>query len=358
VLAGRPVALPMLDVHTVGAGGGSIAWRDSGVALRVGPQSAGASPGPACYGRGGTRPTVTDANLVLGVLPPGGLLDGTLPLDADAALAALQGLGEAFSVDAMGAAAAIHATVNANMAAAVREITVRHGIDPRECALIAFGGAGPQHAAGVAAELGIQTVVVPANCSVLSAVGLLTADVRVSAARTLLVGVEELSSAGVGAVFAELTTEATSRLSGTREGELLVERWAGLRYRDQWHEVALPVTEDHEQLVDRFEAEHERRFGTRLGDPVEAVDVWVTLVAPRLARAAGGFDPPASSAAVRQPRALVLADGIVSVLDRAQVGAERVPGPCLVEEGNAVTVVPTDSSVRVECGHLIIEAAA
>ena len=256
VAFGIPARMRSIDISTVGAGGGSIARLDEGGALQVGPRSAGALPGPACYGRGGTEPTVTDANLVLGILGAG-LLGGRLALDEAAAETALATLGESFGVDAVDLARAVHGAVNANMAQAVRQVTVRHGIDPRTCALIAFGGAGGQHATGVAAELDIETVVVPAHSSVLSAVGLLTADVRVSEARTLLAPVAAVGTPEVDAVFAELASEALARLAGTDTTQLLTERWVGLRYLDQWHELALPVAGDPATLAARFEAEHE-----------------------------------------------------------------------------------------------------
>jgi N-methylhydantoinase A len=353
---GVPARVRSLDIGTVGAGGGSIAWRDDGGALRVGPRSAGALPGPACYGRGGEEPTVTDANLVLGILAEEGLLGGGLPLDLPAARAALGGLGGSFGIGPVEMAEAIHRGVGASMAQAVREITVRHGIDPRDCALIAFGGAGPQHATAVASELGMGTVVVPAHSSVLSALGLLGADVRTTATRTLLAGVSELASAAVEGVWSELEREATARLGDADARDVVVERWAGLRYRNQWHEVALPVAGSTETLVARFEAEHERRFGTRLGAAVEVVDVWVTAVIPRgLAAVVAGPEEPPGPRSPRE-RALHLdGAGAVPVLARAEVTGEPVPGPCLVEEGTTVTVVPAGAEVVQRAGHLILE---
>jgi N-methylhydantoinase A len=350
---GIPARVRSLDITTIGAGGGSIAWRDSGGALCVGPVSSGAEPGPACYGRGGTRPTVTDANLALGILPADGLLGGELALDGEAALSALGGLADDFGVGPAELAAAVHRTVNANMAQAVREITVRHGIDPRSCALVAFGGAGPQHATGVASELGVTTVVVPACCSVLSAIGLLTAELRVSAARTALVDAGELGDAAISALYDELIQEAASRLAGWDAGEVVAERWAGLRYRDQWHEVALPLGEDAGTLVMRFEDEHERRFGTRLGDPVEVVDVWVTLAAPRPGALAALIDPEGDGETGDARREL--ADESVAVYRRAALDGDPVEGPCLVEEDMAVTNVPAGWSVSVRAGHLVVE---
>lgn len=358
VAFGVPARTRSIDISTVGAGGGSIGWMDSGGALQVGPRSAGALPGPACYGRGGTEPTVTDANLVLGVLSAG-LLGGSLELDAAAAEAALARLGEQFGVDAVEMAKAMRAIVNANMAQAVRQVTVRHGIDPRTCALVAFGGAGGQHAAGVADELDIATVVIPAHSSVLSAVGLLTADVRVSETRTLLTPVEMIGTPEVDAVFEELRSEAAARLAGTDVPDLLTERWVGLRYADQWHELPLPVAGDPASLAERFEAEHERRFGTRLADPVQVVDGWVTLVGLRpdvaIGTAAAAEAPPSGADATRELR---LFGAEVPVVARDGLGAAGQAGPLLVEEGSTVTVVPPGRRAVLRAGHLLLEDVA
>src|SRR5439155_27324789 len=177
-VGGRALALPMVDVHTVGAGGGSIAWRDPGGALRVGPRSAGADPGPACYGRGGEEPTVTDANLLLGYLDAGSPLAGGVELDRDAAERAVAALGRELGLEVDETAAGIARVASAEMARAVRVMTVERGTDPRELALLAFGGAGPLHAAAIAAELDMNRVLAPPSSGVLSAVGLIASEPR------------------------------------------------------------------------------------------------------------------------------------------------------------------------------------
>jgi N-methylhydantoinase A len=354
VAFGVPARVRSIDIATVGAGGGSIGWLDAGGALQVGPRSAGALPGPACYGRGGTEPTVTDANLVLGILG-GGLLGGRMALDSGAAEAALEGLGAAFGVGPVELARAMYATVNANMAAAVRQVTVRHGIDPRECALIAFGGAGPQHAAGVAAELDQTVVVVPAHCSVLSAVGLLTADARVSETRALLAPVEALWSEATAAVWAELEADAAGRLAGTDVPDLVVERWAGIRYQDQWHELALRVEGDAASLAEAFEAEHERRFGTRLADPVQVVDCWVTVIGTRPDIVIGDSFADEEGGPAEGHRELRLFDGPAPVVTRDALRDGPLRGPLLVEEGATVTLVPPGTRVELRAGHLVLE---
>ena len=240
-VGGLPVRLPTVDLHTVGAGGGSVVWRDSGGALRVGPESAGADPGPACYGRGGTRPTVTDANLLLGRLPE--RLAGGLELDRDAAEAALAGFDPAEVLE----------VVNAEMLRALRVISVERGHDPREFALVAFGGAGPLHACALAEELEIETVLVPAAAGVLSALGLVASDER----RDRVVSyVQPLAEAG------ELP----------REGE------ADLRYVGQSFELAVPLGGD---VAADFHRAHEERYGYAERDrPIELVAVRTADVRP------------------------------------------------------------------------------
>lgn len=240
-VAGYPVRLPTLAVHTVGAGGGSLVWQDAGGALRVGPESAGADPGPACYGKGGTQATVTDANLLLGRLPaelPGGIV-----LDEEAARRALGPLEPE----------AVLAVVNAELARALRVVSIEQGLDPRDFALVAFGGAGPLHACALAEELGMATVLVPAAAGVLSALGLVAADERLDAVRSYVVPLDEA-------------------------GELPAEGEADLRYAGQSFELTVPLGPG---LAERFHAAHEARYGyadrTR---PLELVAVRTAEVRP------------------------------------------------------------------------------
>lgn len=243
---GRPIALPSVDIETVGAGGGSIGWRDPGGALRVGPRSAGANPGPACYGRGGREPTITDANLLLGRIPEGTSLSGITP-DLDEAGKAIGELASNLGVAVEECAAGMIAIANAEMIRAVRVMTVERGLDPADFALLAFGGAGPLHATEMADELGLARVLLPADGGVLSAFGLAGADVRRDEARTVL------------ATLSELSPEDLDRL---REGadEVVWE----LRYSGQSFELEV-IHEgiDPAELGLAFEEEHERRFGFR-----------------------------------------------------------------------------------------------
>jgi N-methylhydantoinase A len=275
-IGGLPLRLPTVDLQTLGAGGGSIVWRDSGGAVRVGPESAGAEPGPACYGRGGTRPTVTDANLLLGRLPS--RLAAGLELDLGAAERAFEGLDPAEAVE----------VVNAEMLRALRLVSVERGHDPRELALVAFGGAGPLHACALAEELGIETVLVPAAAGVLSALGLAVADERRDAVTSYLCALEDA-------------------------GELPVEGEAELRYRGQSFELTVPL---QPRLAEAFHHQHEARYGYADRErPIELVAVRTADVqlGPRLDL------PGADSLEARGPRVLEL-DGATCWIPPGWVG--------------------------------------
>src|SRR4051794_31332392 len=265
-VGGRPLALPMVDIHTVGAGGGSIAWRDAGGALRVGPRSAGADPGPACYGRGGTEPTVTDANLVLGLLDPEAELAGGVALDVDAARRAVGELAGTLDLGEEECARGIVRVANTEMVRALRVMTVERGVDPRAYALLAFGGAGGLHAAAIADELGIERVLCPRASGVLSALGLAVAERRADARRTVLGGEPPTE---------ELAAEARAAL-GDDDAEVRVAH--DLRYRGQSFELTVPAGDDDRAA---FEDAHEERYGYREPDAeVELVAVRVSAVRP------------------------------------------------------------------------------
>ena len=360
---GVPARTRALAIHTIGAGGGSIASQDPGGSLQVGPRSAAASPGPACYGRGGTSPTVTDANLVLGILPGEvGLLGGGLSLDKDAAERSLTELSARFDTDVAGVAAGIYSVVNANMAQAIRRITVEKGIDPRDAIIVAYGGAGPQHAAHVARELGISTVAVPAHAGAFSAFGLLLAQRETSTYASVMMPLAEaVSSARVESVFKALTQEAHERLNVGPDATVEDRQFVGLRYDGQSHEVPVEWTPvSPEAMVTRFEDEHLRLYGTKLGRPIEAVDVWVTATVP-ITHALGredldssyGQDEGTTAAATRY---LALAGSEVPVYNRGTLGGTR-HGPCLVEETNSVTYVPAGFRVTDRDSYLILESA-
>jgi N-methylhydantoinase A len=264
-VGGRPLALPMVDIHTVGAGGGSIGWRDPGGALRVGPRSAGADPGPACYGRGGTEPTVTDANLLLGLLDPEAELAGGVALDRDAAERAVGDLASTLDLEPLECARGIVRVANTEMVRALRVMTVERGVDPRGYALLAFGGAGGLHAAAIADELGIEKILCPRASGVLSALGLAVAERRADARRTVLGREPEID---------DLAAEARAAL-GDEDAEIRVAR--DLRYRGQSFEL----TVSGEDPRAAFEAAHEERYGYREPDAeVELVTVRVSAVQP------------------------------------------------------------------------------
>ena len=277
-IGGRVIQLPMVDVHTVGAGGGSIGWRDHGGALRTGPRSAGADPGPACYGRGGTEPTVTDANLLLGRLAPDSALAGGVELDLDAAAAAIGGLAGKVELGELETAEGIVRLANQEMARALRVVTIERGVDPRRFALLPFGGAGPMHAAELADELQISRLLCPRAGGVLSALGLLASARRRDIARTVMLTQDEITADRLADEVASLRETIAAGLEDART-EVTYE----LRYRGQSFElpVAGAETPDPAEVLAAFGAEHERRYGFRDDDAaVELVAIGVALSEP------------------------------------------------------------------------------
>lgn len=351
---GRPIRSPMLDIHTVGAGGGSIAWIDTGGHLRVGPASAGAFPGPACYGNG-VEPTVTDANVVLRVLNPEYLLDGQLKIDKEASHRAVGRLADRLGMSVEETAQGIISVVTANMARAIRVISVHRGYDPRDYALVPFGGAGPLHAARLAEELGSPVVVVPEIPGAQSALGLLMTDVRSDFMRTRITSV---TTGEVAAVLTDLSARATEwfdreEIAADRRS---VVRGVDMRYTGQNHELGVdapegPVTADTVRLlVERFHEAHERMYGYRTeSDPVEAVTFRVQAVG----------SVPRARVTRSEPRGTDLADAVVArravylggssvdcpVYDRARLDVgHRFAGPAIVEQMDSTTLLlPSDT---------------
>jgi N-methylhydantoinase A len=349
VVAGVPIRHPMVDVHTVSAGGGSIARADPGGALRVGPRSAGAEPGPAAYGRGGEEPTVTDADLYLGYLADGARLGGgELVLRREPAERALARLGAELGLDPLAAALGVRRVADAEMVRALRVVTVERGLDPRDFALVAFGGAGPMHACAVAEELGVGSVLVPRASGVLSALGLALCDLRRDLVRPLLgdPGREDLEPA-----FCELETRARVELEGARCARL-----ADLRYRGQSFELTVDAG-NAGALVERFHAAHERRFGYAMPDePVELVAVRV--VATVAVERPPLREPVAHGATAERRRHCVVDGGWreVAVLERAALGAgAEIRGPAIVELPEATCVVePGWAGAIDEVGTLVL----
>ncbi len=311
-VAGRPLSLPMLDIHTVGAGGGSIAWRDPGGALRVGPRSAGAVPGPACYGRGGSEPTVTDANLLLGRLPADAPLAGGLTLDRAAATRAVAALAGELGLERMRCAEGIVRVAEAEMLRALRVMTVQRGIDPRRFALMPFGGAGPLHAAALARALGIRKIICPHASGVLCALGLAAAAPRRDAARTVMLAGADFTAARVEHERERLLERARAELA-TRTAQTRV-RYE-LRYQGQSFELTVEEHErtDPAELGEAFAAAHERRYGYRDAQaPVELVTIRVSVTgaAPTLALVGASSAPGGS---IRGPRTYALPESTLFV---------------------------------------------
>ena len=337
-VGGRSLAVPMVDVHTVGAGGGSIAWRDAGGALRVGPASAGADPGPASYGRGGDKPTVTDANLVLGLLDSDSPLAGGVELDTEAAERALERLREELGLGSVEeVAAGMLRVASAEMAGAVRVMTVERGTDPRELALVAFGGAGPLHATAIADELGMRRVVVPRASGVLSALGLIVSERRRELVQSVLLAGDDLTR--------EATSEVVARLAERGRDELQVAEPSpevrpayDLRYRGQAFELTVPGAGEPEpgELRAAFDAAHEERYG--YADP----DAELELVTVRVAVAVPGTEPRAAAVGEAAPtgsrRAHLGGRTVEVTVHRGCV--DRVEGPAIVELPEATLAVP------------------
>ncbi len=335
-VGGRPLALPMVDIHTVGAGGGSIAWRDPGGALRVGPQSAGAEPGPACYGRGGTEPTVTDANLVLGLLDPEAELAGGVELDVEAAERAVGELARALDLEPGECARGIVRVANTEMVRALRVMTVERGVDPRGYALLAFGGAGGLHATAIADELEIDRVLAPRAAGVLSALGLAVAERRADARRTVL---------GRDAPLDELAAEARALL-GDDAAETRVAY--DLRYRGQSFELTVGGDDPRAS----FKAAHEERYGYREPDgEVELVTVRVSAVnpGPEIALAAGGDDVE------RRTRSTSLGEETAILAGELAPGTE-LRGPAIWQGPESTLAVPEGWGGTVdEAGTVVLE---
>jgi N-methylhydantoinase A len=350
-IGGRVIQLPMVDVHTVGAGGGSIGWRDAGGALRVGPRSAGADPGPACYGRGGSDPTVTDANLLLGRLAPDSELAGGVLLDIEAARAAVGNLAESLGLDEIEAAEGIVRVANQEMMRALRVVTVERGVDPRRFALLPFGGAGPMHAAAIAAEMGIGRILCPRSGGVLSALGLCASDRRRDTTRTVMLGGADLTAARIAAEVDELAASLEGGLPGA-EPEVVYE----LRYAGQAFELPVPgdVRPDPADLAERFAAAHEERYGHR--DP----EGEVVLVHIRLAMVEPGPRPRLRAATGRD-----LEESVRNVrfggewLDTPVLRGEppaglKADGPAVFELPEATFALPPNWSAEVDGSGTIV----
>jgi N-methylhydantoinase A len=352
MIAGCPIGVPVVDIHTVGAGGGSIAWLDSAEALHVGPRSAGADPGPVCYGRG-SELTVTDANLLLGRLHPEHFLGGSVRLNLDRAREQMLRFAKSLGRTAYEAAEGILRIANATMERAIRVISVERGHDPRQFSLVAFGGAGPMHACDLARALAIPTIIIPHNAGVLSALGLLMADVVKDFSQTVLLDAERASSSELEHLFSQLEERAWEILTeeGFARERIHLERSLDVRYAGQSYEVTVPMAAD---FLSEFHAAHERLYAhSNTSWPVELVNIRLTangsVESPQF--------PPRTETETSPERAVkgegqAVFEGremktTVYEREELQVGA-RLRGPAIVVEMSATTVVPPDYEARVD----------
>jgi N-methylhydantoinase A len=363
---GRPLRIPVIDIKEVSAGGGTIAWIDAGGALALGPQSAGAEPGPVCYGLGGVEPTVTDANVVLGRIDGSRFLGGTMPLDAPGAGRALEEkLAGPLGLGRDAAAAGIVRLADVKMALAVRGVTTERGLDPRDYALVAYGGGGPLHAVAIARELGIPRVVIPPAPSTFSAWGMLATDLRHDLVRTVLEPLDRTDAAWAEARYAEMQREIETILPGL--GAPVMHLAADLRYLGQEHAVTVSLGKlaDWTSLRTEFDAAHQRTYGYAAADvEVQLINLRLTVVypieRPRLAsadrRTAG-----AAPFATRKIYSSRLQDVLeFRVFQRADLRAgDSIVGPAAIEESGTTTIVDAGDTLAVEDhGCLIIEVTS
>jgi N-methylhydantoinase A len=363
-LEGLPLLLSLVDIHTIGAGGGSIAWIEAG-GMRVGPQSAGSDPGPACYGRGGTQPTVTDANAVLGRIDPDYFLDGGMSLDIEAAERAVKRVADPLGMSVLEAATGMLAIINAKMADALRTLTVQQGIDPRSFSLLAFGGAGPMHAIALAEELAITEVIVPWAPGAFSAWGMLHTDMRRDLVRSHYRPMQSIDGAELEGVLDELRVQADALLEAD---DVLPERrrfqyYVDMRYTGQEYTLTVqaPDPSDLDALIARFHDDYFVRYGhSTPGAPVETVVVRVTAVGVNdasvavAAEAGANGSAPASAPVTRavvfdsvgHEAAIVRRDDIVEGV--------VVEGPAIVEEPTSTTVVPPGWNVRLGSANALV----
>jgi N-methylhydantoinase A len=368
---GLPVRIPMLDIVTIGAGGGSIAWLDAGGALKVGPQSAGANPGPACYGFGGTLPTVTDANVVLGRMNPQRILGGRMALKTDAAETAIQSrIAQPAKMSMLDAASGMIDVVNANMVRAMRLVSVERGYDPREFTMVVFGGAGPVHAAALAQELGIPRVLVPPAPGTLCSLGLLVTDIRVDFVRSLPLKPTLDAVPKMVHLFDELVAEgrhALNKENVTVEHQRLM-RWIEARYQRQNFELPISVDENDlttaglAGLVEKFHAEHKRLYGyARPEAPVEFVNFRLTAIGelpkapiPRCPARNGNAPTPFGQRQVYFKESGGYVTTVLYQRDDLRSG-DCITGPAIIEQMDTTTVLPPQMPLCVdEYGNLMI----
>ncbi len=367
-IAGFPLMVPMIDVHSIGAGGGSIAWRDSGGTFRVGPRSAGSQPGPAAYGRGGNLPTVTDANVVLGRLSADNFLGGEMDLDVEAATRVISAFAKELDLGLHDCAEGILTILNANMANAIRSRTVQKGIDPRDYALVAFGGAGPLHGVAVAAEMGIQEVLIPPYPGITSAVGLLTTDHKYDAIRTEFQVQGEVDTARLMRDFEAMESGLANqfREEGLDADQVSFLRSGDLRYLGQGYELRIDLSEGDldaaalKALWAQFHGSHLKDYGHNYPDTeIEIVNIRVSGVGtmpkigtPSLDGAKRSFE----AALVKRDACHFRVDGVLDSFETAFYQRETLPleqdiaGPAIILQKDTTTVVPPGATARADTG--------
>ncbi len=371
-IAGFPLLLPMIDIHTIGAGGGSIAYVDPGGAFRVGPRSAGAVPGPAAYGRGGTQPTVTDANLVLGRLDKDDFLGGSMKLDAAASHRVVEALADELGMGTLETAEGMLTIINSNMANAIRSRTVQKGVDPREFALVAFGGAGPLHGAEVAEILGIPEVIVPPYPGITSAIGLLTTDLKYDSIRTQFQVSTHIDLPRLNADFAEMEEQLVRQFDADHldTGKLIFVRDADVRYVGQGYELKTPIpngTLDAAGLQgvwDSFHLLHEREYGHSFrGNPIEIVNIRVMGIGamPKIEKPTAPEGGSLSAARVRVGQCVFRVDGELRSFETTFYRRHLLPvgvpieGPAIALQKDSTTIIPARwRAVNDPVGNLIL----
>lgn len=366
--SGHPAMMPVVDIVEVGTGGGSIAWVDEVGALKVGPHSAGARPGPICYRRGGTKPTVTDANVVLGRIGTDNFLGGEMQLDREGAAAVLAQVGEPLGLDATAMALSIVEIAVAKMSLAVRGVSVERGFDPRDFVLVGMGGAGPIHALAIARQLHIPTVIIPVLPSHFSALGMLMSDIRHDYVRTHLCPLPELKFGDLKTILTEMIGEGRSMLAKEKvsDGEMSFQRFLDLRYEGQEFAIKVPVSDDEiargelDTIRKRFDSIHERSYGHAAPDePLEMVNVRVAARGMRQkmqmpAIASSGAPKPRTHRQVCFDRADRFVETPVYTRDTLPAGFE-VQGPALIEEYGSTTVLFAGDSAKIApTGEIIV----
>ncbi len=373
-ISGYPCRVPMVDVETVGAGGGSIGWIDKGGILRVGPHSAGADPGPASYGTGGEKATVTDANLVLGRLNPDFFLGGRIPLKLELARKSIRKLGRKLSLSEQACAFGIIRVVNANMERAIRVVSIQRGFDPRDFALVAFGGAGPMHAWALAEHLGIPQVIIPTAPGLHSALGLLATDLRVDQSQTILESSKAPNLKRIESTFKELERPLRKMLQnqGVSQAAISISRFTDLRYKGQAYEIRVPTPRSRisknwlKELISLFHTQHKRQYGfATVSAPVTIVNLRVIAQASMPVLKPSTIPKQGKKSPIPESQRTVYYEEVGGFVDtpsyrRSALGeGAEIIGPAIVEQLDSTTVIHPNTRASVKTGgNIVLEASS